>query len=274
MELEKIQHIIKYIEENHHRTIPIEELEEVGCYSYRNLHRVFQNIFKETLGAFQKRLKLENGYKKLIYTTDTITDIAYTVGFESLQAFTKSFKKQFGFSPSEARLKKAAVFNDFISQYTENTKITHEIVYLEPLRIFYSSIKTSNYDNGEIDEQWNKIDAICGKQKQIQYFGIIVDQPLITTAKHCRYEAGITYEAPNKAFLSKYIFGGKYIKYLHKGSYDTIEDTYRLIYKDWFFCSSIEFDNTPVIEHYVVNNYNTTKEDDFLTEILFPIKKI
>lgn len=273
MELQKIQHIVKYIEENYHRTILIEELEEVGCYSYRNLHRIFQNIFKESLGAFQKRLKLENGYKKLIYTSDTITDIAYAVGFESLQAFTKSFKKQFSISPSEARTKKAEVFNDFISQYTKNTHIAHEIIYLKPLRIFYRSIKTSNYDNGEIDEQWDKIDAMCGNQKDIRYFGIIVDQPLITTAKHCRYEAGITYEAQSKTFSSKYIFGGKYIKYIHKGNYSTIEDTYRLIYKDWFFRSKVEFDNSPVIEQYVINNYNAEKEEDYLTEILFPIKK-
>jgi AraC family transcriptional regulator len=273
MELQKIQHIVKYIEENYHRTIPIEILEDIGCYSYRNLHRVFQNLFKESLGAFQKRLKLENGYKKLIYTNDTVTDIAYFVGFESLQAFTKSFKKQFKISPSDARLHKLNIFNDYINQLTENESIFYEIVYLNPLKIFYQSIKTSNYKHSDIENQWDKIDDLYGKQKDVAYYGIIVDQPLITSEKHCRYEACINQEPHNKALMSKEIFGGKYAKYIHKGQYESIEDTYRLIYKDWFFRSKLEFDNSSVIEHYVVHNYNTEHEEEFLTEILFPLKK-
>jgi AraC family transcriptional regulator len=59
MVLEKVQHIVKFVEDNYYRNIPINELEDIGCYSYRNLQRIFQNIFKETIGAFQKRLKLE-----------------------------------------------------------------------------------------------------------------------------------------------------------------------------------------------------------------------
>jgi AraC family transcriptional regulator len=273
MFLEKIQHIVKYIEENYHRIIPIEELEDVGCYSYRNLHRVFKNIFKESLGEFQKRLKLENGYKKLIYTSDSVTEIAYTVGFESLQAFTKSFKKQFGISPSDARMNRLIIFNDYINQYTENTTVSYQIIYLDALQVFYQSIKTSNYDNKEIDSQWDKIDEAYGKQKDVKYYGIIVDQPLITVKAHCRYEACIDQNPDNKSFSAKNIFGGRYAKYIHKGNYDSIEDTYRLIYKDWLFSSKLEFDNSPIIEHYVSHNYNTKNEAEFLTEILVPIKK-
>lgn len=273
MELEKIQHVVKYVEENYHRIIPVEELADVGCYSYRNLHRVFKNIFKESLGAFQKRLKLENGYKKLIYTHDTITDVAYAVGFESLQAFTKSFKKQFQLSPTEARFQKHYVFESYINRYANDAKITAEIVYLKPLKVFYQSIKTTYYNNHEIDNQWDKIDAIYGQDSNTNYFGIIVDQPLITTARHCRYEAA-TNQAPNsKVFMNKEIFGGKYLKCIHRGSYETIENTYRLIYKAWLSDSNVEFDNSPVIEHYTMHNFNTEVEEDFVTEILCPIKR-
>lgn len=273
MELEKIQHIVRYIEENYYRTIPIEELEDVGCYSYRNLQRIFQNIFKESLGAFQKRLKLENGYKKLIYTHETITDVAYTVGFGSLQSFTKSFKKQFQLSPTEARLQKHNVFERYINQCANDVKIMAEIVYLKPLKVFYQSIKTTLYDNQEIDNQWDKIDAIYGQDSNTKYFGIIVDQPLITTAKHCRYEAAINQTPNSNAFMAKEIFGGKYLKYIHRGNYDTIENTYRLIYKAWLLDSKVEFDSSPVIEHYIRHNFNTEVEEDFMTEILFPIKR-
>jgi AraC family transcriptional regulator len=273
MDLEKIQHIVKYIDENYARTIPIEELEDVGCYSYRNLYRVFQNIFKESLGAFQKRLKLENGYKKLIYTNDTVTGIAYDVGFESLQAFTKSFKKQFNLSPSDARLNKRTMFDEYLSHYTQNDKISYEVVYLKPLKIYYQSIKTSNYDNGDIDNLWEKIDVEYGTHKEIQYYGIVVDQALITIEDNCRYEACITQNPNSKAFATKDIFGGQYAKYIHKGNYDLIENTYRLIYKEWLMSSTLEFDSSPIIEYYVNHNFNAENENGFLTEILIPLKK-
>lgn len=273
MNLERIQHIVKFIEENYHRNISTEELEDIGCYSYRNLHRVFKNIFEESLGEFQKRLKLENGYKKLIYTNDSITDIAFSVGFESLQAFTKSFKKQFHVSPSMSRTNKFDIFNDYINQYNEKAKIAYEIVYLNPLKIYYQSIKTNNYDNSDIDILWENIDDLHGTQKGIAYYGVIVDQPLITIGKHCRYEACISQDPCNKAFSSKTIFGGRYIQYIHKGSYDFIENTYRLIYKSWLIDSKLEFDDSPIIEHYVHHNFNCEDEKDFVTQILIPLKK-
>ncbi len=272
MNLDRIHHIIKFIEENYNREISIVDLEDIACYSYRNLQRVFKNIFGESIGEFHKRLKLENGYKKLLYTNDTITDIAFSVGFESLQAFTKSFKKQFSISPSASRLSKLEIFNKYLNS-NEKESISREVIYINPITLYFQSIKTNNYDNNEIDILWENIDTNYGSQIDLNYFGIIVDQPLITISKHCRYEAGINQNPHSKTFSSKTIFGGRYIKYIHEGSYDLIENTYRLIYNDWLFNSKYELDDSPTIEHYVKHNFNCENENQFITEILLPLKK-
>ncbi|WP_316817623.1 AraC family transcriptional regulator [Pedobacter nyackensis] len=274
MGLEKIQHIIKYIEEHYHQNIPIQKLEHISNYSYRNVQRVFKIIFKESLGAFQKRLKLEHAYKKLIYTSDSITDISYSVGFDSLQSFSKAFKKQFKVSPIQARREKLVVFENFINNSNEeNRSINYELVFLKEMKVFYIGIQTKNYDSTEIELLWDKVDIVTGKDKTTACFGIIVDQPLITDKLKCRYEACIDKEPPGKEFLSTRIFGGRYAKYIHKGSYGLIEDTYRQIYKDWLFNSILEFDSSPIIEHYMKNDYNTGNMDDYITEILIPVKK-
>lgn len=114
MSLEKVQHIIKYIEEHYNQDISIQKLEQLSNYSYRNVQRVFKKIFNESLGAFQKRLKLKNAYKKLIYTLDPITDVAYSVGFDSLQSFSKSFKKQFRY---EACIDQETANKEFFSTH-------------------------------------------------------------------------------------------------------------------------------------------------------------
>lgn len=274
MGLEKIQHIIRYIEENYHQEVSIKKLEELSNYSYRNVQRIFKNIFNESIGAFQKRLKLENGYKKLIYSRQSITDIAYSVGFDSLQSFSKSFKKQFNLSPEIARKEREGVFNSFLqSGLQERKTINYELVFLKELKVFYLSAQATNYNNPKIDLLWDRIDDVFEDYLNVQYYGIIVDQPLITENIKCRYEGCIDRDPQHQAFISTYIFGGRYAKYIHKGNYDLIDDTYRQIYKAWLSHPTLEFDNSPMIEHYLKNEYHTENPEEYITEILVPIKK-
>ena len=272
--LSKIQHIIKFIEDNYDKTISRVDLEAISNSSYRNLQRIFKTIFRESIGAFQKRLKLENAYRKIIYTNNQITDIAIEVGFESIQSFSKSFKKQFSISPSNARKEKTNLFATFFKDSNSKPKeINCEIVYLNPKKVFFKTIQTENYNNGDINILWDKIDAEIDSESGINYYGVIVDEPLITDKSKCRYEACIDKEISLKGFYFKNIFGGRYAKFIHNGNYNLIENTYRKIYYDWLFNSSLEFDSSPIIEYYAISGSNEKNEKKFVTEILIPIKK-
>ncbi len=272
MQVSKIQHIIKYIEENNHKNITVKELEKISNNSYRNLQRIFKKAFNESDGSFQKRVKLENAYKKIIYSNYLINTIAVEVGFETVQSFSKAFKKQFGLSPSKARVEKINLLNPTINSKLTNTKkIDFEIVYLKTEKVYYKTILTNNYSNGDIDELWNELDTTLAEKTDIKLFGTIVDEPLITSQSKCRYEACVNTEVKKTGFNYKNIFGGKYAKFIHQGSYDTIEVTYKKIYTDWLFNSTIDFDNSPIIEFYKI--HSNTEECNFITEILIPVLK-
>ena len=274
MQLFKIQHIIKFIEDNSNRNITTKNLEAISNSSYRNLQRIFKHIFKEPIGAFQKRLKLENGYRKIIYTKTAISDIAIEVGFESIQSFSKAFKNQFGISPSIARKEKENLFTSIFKGTTNKRKeINCEIVYIKMKKVFFKTIKTNNYNNNDINILWDTIDTETANDKNINYYGVIVDEPLITDKFKCRYEACIDKEIASKNYYFKNIFGGRYAKFIHHGSYILIEETYKKIYCGWLFNSSLEFDSSPVIEYYCKSNHNEKSEKKFVTEILIPIKK-
>ncbi len=271
MALEKIQHIIRYIEQNYNQDLSIPQLEELSHYSYRNIQRVFKTLFHESIGVFHKRLKLENAYKKIIYTQDSITNISYEVGFVSVQSFSKSFKKQFNISPSLARSQRKVLFENFLDRYRTNS-LPREIVFLKKVKVYFKSIQTENYRTNEINELWTAIDNIPGSDRVTKFYGLIVDQPLITTRSKCRYEACVDIDLRDSDFITKEILGGRYVKYTHHGGYDTIEDTYRHIYDDLIFKSTLEVDNTPIIEHYVNNKFNSGCGKEYTTEILIPLK--
>ena len=81
LEIEKIHKVLIFVEKNFNRNISVEELEDISNYSYRNIQRVFKKIFKENIGEFQKRVRLENGFKRLIYSNESISDISIDIGY-------------------------------------------------------------------------------------------------------------------------------------------------------------------------------------------------
>ena len=91
--ISKLTDLIEFIDANYHKKIAIDQMETIACHSYRNLQRVFQAIFNETIGEYQKRLRLEKAYKLLVYTLTDISDIALKVGYADLQSLERHSRK-------------------------------------------------------------------------------------------------------------------------------------------------------------------------------------
>lgn len=267
--LTSVQKVVLYIEENYAQGIDKKRIEEISHYSYRNIQRVFKKIFKETIQSFQKRLKLENAYKELAFSSTSISTIARNAGYANLQSFSKAFSLNFKKSPKEARKQKADLYPKSIA---DNLFIlaAPKHIYMPKKTVFFKGIKT-NYNNDEIAKLWDSMDVLVENTKNA-YFGLIIDQVLITTKTKCRFEACIY--APNSTsdLERKVIFGRKYLRYTYKGSYDHLDAYYSLMYQDFLFQRKIQLDNSPIIEHYEINDMNSAEEEKFETHIYVPIK--
>ncbi|KFF24065.1 AraC family transcriptional regulator [Chryseobacterium vrystaatense] len=259
----EIQKIVDFIEENFDREITAYEIEHLSRYSYRNFQRIFFKIFKETISGFQKRLRLEKSYKKLIYTTDEISEIAWEVGYFNIQSFSKAFKKQYHISPAEARNQKQEIFREFID--CETVDLQYEIKYKDAVSVYCIFIKAKDYNNQEINDLWAEIEQKNGNC--FPSYGIVCDQPLITNSSHCRYGAAIPQiVSENSGFRRIEIFGGKYIRFVHDGSFDSILETYRSFYRFWLTQPDLLLDNSDVIEEYM-----PSENGEMLTHIYFPL---
>lgn len=271
MEAAAIYNTIHFIESNYNKVITIKELEAVSHYSYRNIQRIFKYACGETIGAYQKRLKIERAYKLLLYTTEPLTSIALEVGFENSASFSKAFSQAYSISPSEARKNKSILFEkNKITPAIIDAWIEPEIVYETETKIYYQSTKT-HYANENIEELWQKITGLSFPASDINYYGIIADQPIITDKLKCRYDACASIQPVNGTLPSKKILGGRYAKFLHHGSYNTIEQTYYKIYAGWVLSTKLEFSPSPIIEQYIKNPGNTANELDYVTAILIPV---
>lgn len=267
-----VYRVLHFIEQHYDQAITVKELEAVSHYSYRNIQRIFRYTCGETIGAYQKRLRVENAYKLMLYTKENITAIALNVGFANLASFSKAFKQHFHCSPKEARSGKTILFREAdIVPLESGTVLAPEIIYFPPVKVYYESA-TLSYENGEIELLWERFLQHQFPGSGTDYFGVIADEPLIKEALDCRYDACASQPALRTELPSKMIMGGRYAQFIHKGAYDTIEETYRDIYAGWMLESKLEFGHTPVIERYIKHADNTDTIEEQLTGILLPLK--
>ncbi|BFM44158.1 hypothetical protein CFS9_27990 [Flavobacterium sp. CFS9] len=268
--LKPIYNTRNYIEMNYNQIISINSLEDISCYSYRNLQRIFYSLFNETIGAYQTRLKVENGYKKLIYSNKQISEIALEVGFADVQSFSKTFKKHFDCAPSLARNQKELLLNDTGILQSFTSVLTPEILVIPETTVYYLSSKT-HYINPEIEDLWDTLLKNEFPETDAHFFGVITDDILITEKINCTYEACIATTAVLKNLPKKKIFGGKYARFFHHGSYNTLEETYSQIFGGWFLTHDYELSHLPVIEQYLKTSDNCDNESDYLTAIFIPL---
>ncbi|WP_212003008.1 GyrI-like domain-containing protein [Chitinophaga sp. HK235] len=267
-----VYNTLHFIEKNYDQPISIKQLEEVSHYSYRNIQRIFKYTCGETIGAYQKRLRVENAYKLMLYTKENITSIALKVGFANLSSFSKAFKQQFNCSPKEAKSNKTLLFSEAdITPVESDVILQPEIIYLPSVQVYYESAFIP-YENNEIELLWERFMQHEFPGTGTTYFGVIADEPLIREELDCRYDACSSVQARHETLPSKMILGGRYARFIHTGTYETIEETYKNIYSGWILESELEFDHTPIIERYIKHPDNTDTEEEQLTDILLPVK--
>ena len=109
--------------------------------------------------------------------------------------------------------------------------------------------------------------------KNTKLFGVGYDNPHIVEESKLRYDACITKDIDinlENEICENVINGGKYATFLHKGSYETLCDTYNQIFSIWIVENQITLRETAPFEEYL-NDPKTTKPENLETLIYIPI---
>jgi AraC family transcriptional regulator len=102
--LSRLNRTIDYIHSHSHEDLNLDKLAEIACFSKFHFHRIFRAILGETVNEYVQRIRLEKALGQLILSKfKSITEIAIDCGFSSSQNFARSFKAQYGITPSRVR---------------------------------------------------------------------------------------------------------------------------------------------------------------------------
>jgi len=90
---------IDHIREHFRGTIPAPELARVVGMSTSALYKHFKQVTSTTPLQYQKELRLLEARKLLRAGVDSVSSVAYDVGYESPNQFSREYSRKFGVSP-------------------------------------------------------------------------------------------------------------------------------------------------------------------------------
>jgi len=283
---QKMLRVLSHIQEELNSELSLEELANVASMSRYHFHRVFRAATGESLQEHIKRLKLERAAQLIRQSDRKIVGIALESGFNSHEGFSRAFRKHFKVSPSDYRyLARGQSHSDSNIYY--NSDLTNF-----ELRIYGETkmnVSISNYSGfyaayvkhigsySDVGASWNTLMHWAQKERIItkssRYFGIGYDDVSVTPESKLRYDACITLEGARNGdgiIGVQYIKGGLFAVVEHKGSHDSIEETYLELYGSWLPKSKYVLADRPCLVEYLNSPFDT-KVKELRTLIYLPL---
>ncbi|MES2660684.1 MAG: helix-turn-helix domain-containing protein [Verrucomicrobiota bacterium] len=103
----RIGEALSHLERNIHREVNLEELANIANMSQRSFLRVFLSATGTSPLAWVIGQRINRACRLLRNTDRRVTEIAFDVGFNDSNYFTRQFRKVTGFSPRDYRLRQA-----------------------------------------------------------------------------------------------------------------------------------------------------------------------
>lgn len=98
--LARVSVAINWIRRNFTQQIRVETLAEMASFSVSAFHRHFKEVTALSPLQYQKRIRLLHARSQLISGQGSATSIAFSVGYESPNQFSREYTRLFGLSPS------------------------------------------------------------------------------------------------------------------------------------------------------------------------------
>ena len=273
--VQRINKVVAYINNHLDETLDLKTLANEAALSDFHFHRIFKALKNEAIGGYITRLRLEATARLLRYTSLTIEEIAFNIGYETPASLSKAFKKQYGISPTEYRTNKDTYIMKKEIINPDLALKTPKIVTLEPKNLIYVALTGAygSLDYGKAYEQlWAVIKAQKLFTKGIESICISYDDPKITESSLQRSDVCLAIHkpaTPQEEVSCKTLAGGKYAVFFYQGSYENLSQVYDTAVR-WVIDQQYTLREEPFFEKYL-NDARRTPKEKLKTEIYIPI---
>lgn len=209
---ERLLPILIYIQTHLEDHLSLESLAEQAGLSPFHFHRLFRATIGETVKQYVQRLRLEQAAFQLKIRHAAIIDIAFNLGYQSHETFTRAFRKHFGTTPTafrqtqrvapnwqETQMLAAATAPESLNQHTTHYDISRVSVQ----KLAAIPVAFIRHLGDYVDTDAAAFDTLIEWAQQHTYYtgenlliGIGHDDPSITPIEKVRYDACIQLPQP------------------------------------------------------------------------------
>ncbi|MBS4207092.1 helix-turn-helix domain-containing protein [Bacillus sp. FJAT-50079] len=115
----RLVQIIDYMERNYDQMITLEEVAKKYFLSTSYLSRYFKQKMGMGFSRYLMNIRLKRSMKDLLYTSNSISQIAMNNGFPNTKSFSTFFKKVYGMTPHVYRDRHAAQSEESLQTYSK-----------------------------------------------------------------------------------------------------------------------------------------------------------
>ena len=152
-----VQRMQDYIEQNKTMEITLSDLAKISLFSPWYSYRLFREYLGLTPTEYIRKLRLSQAALRLRDGEDRVIDIAFDLGFGSVDTFTRAFFREFGCNPSDYRKKQAPVplFIPYGVKYRELRKESFDMSNVQT--VFVQGVEVETDYMGIIPESFDVI---------------------------------------------------------------------------------------------------------------------
>ena len=268
------------------------EIADYAGFSRYHFGRVFALAVGEPIGEFLRRIQLERAAWFLENLETSVTEIAFSAGYESLEGFSRAFREWYHVSPSEYRgrpgrheIQRACEVHwcpngsrsTPVLVLNEELKMNATIEKLDPMTLV-GLRHVGHYHF--IGPKFNQLMVWVNQHQIPTGMGVAIyyDNPDEVAGQDLRSDACMIVPAdfilPDSEGLDiriVHIAGGEYATVTHMGSYDGIGDSWARFMGHAMPKLGRDFGNEPPFEIYR-NNCMVTPEKDLRTDLFMKVE--
>lgn len=261
-------------------------LAEHAGYTPFYFHRRFRAVVGETPKQHVERMRVERAAYLIAITDRPFTGIAFELGFQSYETFTRAFRRHFSKSPTEYRVHALSAQAERLKRnefFTGDGCVLSPVHFLSlPAAILLCKRNFGAYSNvrmppfGKDDELWSpllKFAQSAGVEHDGTAWSICHDNPTITPGPQQRLDACIRI---NRALQNSGKFkivnfvGGLYAAIEHRGPHETISQAYAQVADAIRRSTTVTFATGPLVQ---IFRHIDDSPERHRTEVYFPVTR-
>lgn len=265
--LQLIEKVLYYIDEHIGEELTYERLAEEFGYSSFHFHKIFSSVTELSITEYIRKRRLTMAHKILCETTESVTDICYRVGFNSIQTFNRVFKDTFGMQPLVAREVQARITNrsveEIVTGYLKRVAV-EGVFSIEPRFEEREEFVIAGYRKhtrdgfNVIGESWfelkSNLDAIERKNKHTMYGFEDYSEEFCSEPLSFYYMAGVEVEKDTplqEGMCRKVVQKAKYAVFTVNGNNANgeIGEVFKYIYFVWLPNSEYYIDENALFDY-------------------------